>query len=233
MKHGRHRDQLTTRQPAWVVNSTLLDLLVEGGHVLVIKGHLSAHQHEKHDTETPDINLWASVGFRLEELRGGKVQTATVGLQFPVLVRREKVAEAEVNNLNVARLADEDVFNLQVPVDNAVSVAVVDGACNLAGEFPSLLFFKLSMRDDVVQHLTAINVFKQHVPVPSRSQVVPESADVLVVEQADDGSLARISVFPGSIRLLSLLPALATIVGRHSFNNLASNLLTSKRSKVR
>ena len=109
-------------------------------------------------------------------------------------------------------------------MDDAVPVAVVDGAGNLAGKLPGLLLLELPVGDDVVEHLAAVDVFEEHVPVPSCAQVVPQAADVLVVQQADDGSLAGVAVLPGGVGPFSLLSSLAPVVGRHALDDLACDL---------
>lgn len=141
---------------------------MKGRHILIIEGHLAANQNEKDHTETPDINLRTSIRFGLEKFGGSKVKTTAVRLQLSILVRREEIAKAEIDNLDVSRFADQDVFDLEITVDNAVAVAVIDSARYLSCELSSLFFLELPVGDDVVQHLTAVNVFKEHVPMPSR-----------------------------------------------------------------
>ena len=207
---------------------------MEGGHVLVVERHLSADQDEENHAETPHVHLGPRVGLRLEQLGSGKVEAAAIRLELPVLVRREEVAEAKVDDFDVARLADQDVLDLEVAVDDAVPVAVVDGARDLARKLAGLLLLELPVRDDVVEHLAAVDVFEEHVPVPSCPQVVPQAADVLVVEQADDCGLAGIPVLPGGVGLLAVFPALAPVVGRDALDDLARDLHDKeKKSSIR
>jgi hypothetical protein len=60
--------------------------------------------------------------------------------------------------------------------------------------------------------------------MPSRPQVVSQPTDVLVIQQADDGSLTSVAVFPSGIGPLPILPALAAVIGRDPLNNLARDL---------
>jgi hypothetical protein len=59
----------------------------------------------------------------------------------------------------------------------------------LAAELASLLFFKLAVRDDVVEHLTTVYKLKEHVPMMVCPDDVPKATDMWVVEQRDYGSL--------------------------------------------
>ena len=204
---------LTRRKPIGVVDLTLLDLLMQSRHVLIVERHLTADEHKQYHSKAPHVYLGPRVWLRLQQLGGGKVETAAVRLELPILLWRKEVAQAEVDNLDVASLADQNVLYLQIPMHNAVAVAVVDSACYLPRELAGLLLLELAVRDDVVEHLAAVDVFEEHVPVPFRPQAVAEAADVLVVEQSDDGSLAGVAVLPSGICLLPLLSALAAVVG--------------------
>jgi hypothetical protein len=60
--------------------------------------------------------------------------------------------------------------------------------------------------------------------MPPGPQVVLEAANVLVVQQADDGSLAGIAVLPRSIGTLPIFSARTAVVGRNALDDLAGNL---------
>lgn len=72
----RHR---TCAQPNWVIDDAALNLGVQGGHVLIIKGDLAADEDVEDDAKGPDVDLWAGVDFGVEELGCGKVEGATKG----------------------------------------------------------------------------------------------------------------------------------------------------------
>ena len=215
---------LTGSEPIGIVDSAFFDFQMEGRHVLVVERHLSADQDEEDNAEAPHVHLGTCVWLRLQQFRGRKIQTPAVRLESPILLGGKEVAEAEVDDLDVASLADQDVLYLQVPMHNAVAMAVVDGACYLPGKLAGLLLLELAVRDDIIQHLATIDIFKEHIPVPSCAQVVPQPTDVLVIEEAHDRRFSRIAVFSGRVRLLSFFPALATIVGGHPLDNLTGDL---------
>lgn len=97
-----------------------------------------------------------------------------------MVTRGEEVAEAEVNDLDVTGLADEYVLNLEISVDNAVAMAVVESARDLSAELPGLLLLKLAVRDDIVEHLAAVDVLEEHVPMVVGSDDIAQAADVRV-----------------------------------------------------
>lgn len=117
-------------------------------HALIVEGDLPADQNIQDNTKAPHINLRPGVCPGLEELRRGKVQATTEGLE--VATGREQVAQAEVDDLDVTDLANKDVFDLEVAVNNTVPVAVVEGTGDLTAELASLFLLELSMGDDVV-----------------------------------------------------------------------------------
>jgi hypothetical protein len=200
----------------------LLDLCMQLRHALVVKRHFTTHQDIQDNAETPHVDLGPSVLLCLEQLWRSKVQTSAEGLQLAP--RREQVAQTEIDNLDVARLADEDILNLQVAVDDAVAVAVVERTGNLAGELASLLLLETAMGDDVVEHLAAIHKLEQHVPVVVCPHDVFHAADVGVVEQADNGGFTGSPDFLGVVCSLAVGGALV-LVCRLSGDDLDGHLL--------
>jgi len=202
---------------------TLLNLGMELWHALVIERHLAADQDVQHNTKTPDVDLRASVLFGLEKFGGGKVQTSTECLEL--IPRREQVTQSKVNNLDVAHLADKDVLNLEISVDDAVPVAVVQGAGNLSSELARLLFLEAAVGDDVVEHLSTIDELEHHVPVEVCAHDILHAADVGMVQQTDNGSLSGGSDFFGVIGSFAVGGALMLVLGL-SRNDLDGGLLT-------
>lgn len=94
----------------------------------------------------------------------------------------KEVAQAKVNDLDVTGLADENVLNFEISVDNAVPVTVIQGTGDLTTEFPSLFLLELSVGNDIVQHLAAVDIFKQHVPVVVCSDDIAQTAYIRVIE---------------------------------------------------
>ena len=127
-------------------------------HALVVKGHLSAYQDVQDNAKAPDVYLGSGILPGLQQLGGGKVETATERLKKAS--GREQIAEAEVNDLDITSFADQNVLDFEIAMHNAVAMTVIQGTGDLAGEFARLFLFELSVRNDVVEHLTTIDVFE-------------------------------------------------------------------------
>ena len=194
---------------------------------MVVKGDFAANQDIDDDSEAPYVHLGAGVRLRLQELWRGEIQAAAECLET-VTSRAEEVAQAKVDDLDVVVLADQYVLDLQIPVDDAVPMAVVDGARDLAGEASGILLLELAMRDDVIKHLTTVHILEEHIPVPSCPDVVAESTNVGVVQYVDEGGLARIPDLPGLVGGLSFFLAGTAVFVGHSFNDLAGDLWTGR-----
>lgn len=170
---------------------------MQGRHALVIERNFATHEDVEHNAEAPNVHLRASIRSRLEKLGCCKVETPAKGLQ--VAARREEVAEPKVDNFNIASFADEYVFDFEIAVYNAVAVAVIEGACDLSAELASLPFLQFAMRDDVVEHLAAVDIFKEHVPVIVRAYNVSQPCDVGMAQESYDCSLTSCSNLLGLI----------------------------------
>ena len=81
-------------------------------HALIVERHLAAHEHIQHDPETPHIDFWPSVEPRVEQLRRGKVERSAERRQLGR--RRKQVGQTKVDDLDVARVGDEDVLDLEI-----------------------------------------------------------------------------------------------------------------------
>lgn len=175
-------------------------------HALVIERHFAAHQDVQHDTEAPDVNFRAGVLACLEQLGCREIQTSAKSLeQGP---GREQIAEAEINDLDIANLADQNVFDLQVPVYHAVPMAIVEGAGDLSSKFPGLLLFETAVCNDVIEHLPTIDILEQHIPVVIRFLDIDHFADVRMMKQGHQSSLSGSSDFFRSVGTLVFCIAL-------------------------
>jgi len=184
-------------------------------HALIVKWHLAAYKNIQDDTKTPNVNLGTSVGLCLQKFWCCKVKRATEGLEQTT--GSKGVAQTKVDNLDVASLADEDVFDLEITVYDTVPVTVVESTGYLATKLAGLLLLKTAVRDDVVQHLTTVDVFEQHVPVVVRADDIAHPTDVRVVDQGNNGSLAGSADLLGVVGSFTILGS-AVLVGRLSRN---------------
>jgi hypothetical protein len=129
-----------------------------------------------------------------------------------LIAGREEVAEAKINNLDIAHLADEDVLDFEITVDDAVSMAVVEGAGYLAGKLARLLFLEAAVGDDVVEHLAAIDKLEHHVPVEVCPDDILHAADIRMVQEADDGGLSGSADFLGVVGSFAVGSALVLVL---------------------
>lgn len=95
-----------------------------------------------------------------------------------MIPRRKEIAQTEINDFYIPRLADKNVFYLEIPVHNTIPMAIVQSTCDLPAKFSGLLFFQSAMRDNVIQHLTPIDILKKHVPVVIRSNNITHRTNI-------------------------------------------------------
>ena len=88
-------------------------------------------------------------------------------------------------------------------MNNRVSVTVVERASDLPGKLPSGPLPQPSMRDDVIQQLTSVDEFKDHIVVIWVTDDISHSTNVWVVKKERDGGFTDGTYLLGFI-LLSL-----------------------------
>ncbi len=110
------------------------DELEHGLVVVVVEGEAAGHHLVHDDADAPPVD-GAPVVHVLQHLRGQVLRGAAEGLggaaEVDVLL-----AQAEVGDLDVAVLVQEEVLQLEVAVDDAKLVQVVDGADDLGAVKP-------------------------------------------------------------------------------------------------
>ena len=105
----------------------LENLLVNRHGVIVVKRVDSGDHLVREDTEGPPID-GLSVAFIEEHFGGEILGSSAEGVSAGLAV----LGEAEVRQLEVAFGVDEDVFRLQVTVDNVQRVQVLKHECHLS-----------------------------------------------------------------------------------------------------
>ena len=114
------------------------------------KNHM---KHRSRNDLIPDVSFRARVLFSLEQLRRRIWRTSTPRCQrrrFYVVI-----AEAEICQLDVHLRVEQKVLGLQVSVDDAVRVAVVDGRQDLGEDVAGFQLCHFA-----VIHLKFVFVFK-------------------------------------------------------------------------
>ena len=92
-----------------------------------------------------------------------------------------QVGKAKVDDLDVPSLGDEDVLDLEVAMYDVVLVTILERAPDLASKLPCDSFPQATVADDIVQHLSAVDIFENHVVVVLMNDHLPHATDVGVV----------------------------------------------------
>ena len=139
------------------VEVSLRDLVEESLHIIVFKGQAPAEHHIKYDPARPDIDLRACVDASTDDFGRSVVWTSTAGCEeIPIA---HLVREAEIGDLDIEVVVEENVLGLEVAVDDLEAVRVFDARDDLLEEAPCSLFGHAAVGDDVVEEL-ATGVFK-------------------------------------------------------------------------
>ena len=180
-----------------------LDLPEESCHVLVVKGQRAAEERVEDNSAGPDVHLGARVQLAGDDLRRRVVRgPAARPQELPV---SHHVGEAEVSDLHIERLVQQQVLRLEVPVHHVVAVAVVHAADDLLEEPPGVLLLQLAVLHDVVEQLPAGDVLHHHEYVGGGADHLVQLDDVRVPEKFQ--ILNFPPNFPHDIQVLYLLSA--------------------------
>ena len=122
-------------------------------NVLILEGKPSTKHHVEDYSATPDINLRSGVETTSNDFRGGVVGTSAT--RFEEVAVLDLTRETEVGNLHVQIVVEQDVFWLEIPMDNLEFVAIFDAGHDLLEESAGNWFSHASVRDDVVEQFAA------------------------------------------------------------------------------
>ena len=85
------------REPSWAPKFSLVNLLVHGNDVLVVKGQIPNHQNKEYNPTSPDVNLGGLVALPAENLGGNVSRCAAEHVEEAVLANLVRDStEAEV-----------------------------------------------------------------------------------------------------------------------------------------
>ena len=127
------------------------DFLVQLRSGLVFKRQIAGHHGEKDDAARPDIDPRTVVLQPVDHLRCCVAGRATGRFQHLTLL--VGVAEAEIDQSNILLMVEEQVLRLEVPVNDAQLVEVLDAADDLLEEFAGFGLLELLLLHDVVEEL--------------------------------------------------------------------------------
>ena len=98
-------------------------------------------------------------------------------------------------------------------MDDAISMQIIQSTCDLPTKLSGLLLFELAVRDDVVEHLAAVDVFEKHIPMVVGTNHIVKGADVGVIQEGADSRFTGSSDFLGLIGAFLVSTRLVAIVG--------------------
>ena len=144
-----------------LVELTLEDQVVE---VLVFLGLLewedTLHDDEEDDAGREHVDLLSVVGLAFLDFGSHVGHGASVGVE---LVDFFVGREAKVGHLEVQVIVDEDVFELEVPVDDALGLHVTDDLAHLREEESAVIFAHSSDSLAEVEEQTAGDVLEKNI----------------------------------------------------------------------
>lgn len=125
----------------------------QGLNVLILEGKPSTEHHVENDPATPNINLRSGVKTTANDFGCGVIGASAT--RFEEVAVLDLARETEVGNFDVQVIVKEDVFRLEVPVDNLQFVAVFDARHDLLEEPTGNCLVHASIRDDVFKQFAA------------------------------------------------------------------------------
>ncbi len=156
------------------------DLVQQGGDVLAQERPLAGQHFEEDDTQREDVG--AGVDLALENLLRRHVGRCGRGGSGPGDVDRLYGGDAEVHQVGLARFVQEDVVGLDVAVDDAALVGVVEGPQDRHGQVRDLLDAELAARVQAAAEAAAGDVLHDDVSLPGLPSDLVDGGDVGVVQ---------------------------------------------------
>jgi len=151
---------------------------------------VASHEHEQDDTAGPYVRLGAVIAAAREHLRGDVGGRATECVEEAIRVELiSDRREAEIGDLEVAALVDEEVLGLEVPVEDAPGVAEADGGDELLEVPPRGVLLEAAL-GDAREELPAADELHDEVDLGLGGHDLEEADDVWVAHAAEDGDLA-------------------------------------------
>lgn len=150
---------------------------------------VASHEHEEDDAAGPYVRLGAVVAAAREHLGRDVGGRAAEGVEEAVGV--ELVGdggEAEVGDLEVAVLVDEEVLGLEVAVEHAARVAEPDGGDELLEVAPRGVLLEPPL-GDAAEQLPAADELHHEVDLGLGGHHLEQPHDVGVADAAEDGDL--------------------------------------------
>ena len=135
------------------------DFLEECRNIVIVKRKPAHQQHVENHTATPHIDLGSGVQLARDHL--GRCIVGATAAGFQEIAIRHDIAETKVGNLDILIGIDEQVFWLQITVDDLVPVTIFHGADDLLKELTRLVIITPSLSHEVVEKFS-LRMFQDH-----------------------------------------------------------------------
>lgn len=107
-----------------VLEVTVHDFLVQGICVGVFEGEVAAHHGKQNNTATPDVDFCTVVLFARYHLWSGVTRRSAS--RFQSLFRLVRIAEAKVDDFDLAVMIKQQILRLHVPMNYTELMKIVD-----------------------------------------------------------------------------------------------------------
>jgi len=134
-------------------------------HVAGFEGDSTAKHGVEYYTSAPDISFESHVPFLLEDLRSDVGWRPTLLMHY--ITGLDELADSKISNFYVAFAIEQDVVELDVSMENTLSVDVAKALNDLPEDHFCNIFVQLFPLSDVVEEVTASAQLhrQQHVPL--------------------------------------------------------------------
>ena len=87
------------------------------------------------------------------------------------------------------------VIYSKTSMNNGITVTIVQSAQDLSSKLSGVLLPELSMTNNIVEHLTAIDILKKEIKMALRDNDISHSADIRMSKQCNDCRLSDCANF--------------------------------------
>mmetsp|Transcript_26144 Transcript_26144/g.42631 ORF Transcript_26144/g.42631 Transcript_26144/m.42631 type:complete len:284 (-) Transcript_26144:276-1127(-) len=179
-------------EPARVAEVRGLDLLEERAHAVLVEGQEARQQHVQDHAAGPEVGLAPVVPLVGQHLGGHVIGRPAGGVQqLHALVRAPAVQrrQAEVRDLKVSVLIQQQVLGLQIPVADPAGVAVLDPGQQLPEVEPGLVLREPALGHNLVEELPARDHLQHDEDLRARGQHLDQPDHVRVRDHLHDADL--------------------------------------------
>ena len=197
------RDDVTSgvrdTHTVWEIVGVHTDSLVGSLHIRCLEGRLTNNKRVNDDSDRPDVDLVGVTLLALEHL-GSDVVGSTANGTLPLSIELKLGGETKITDLDLHLVVEEQITELQISVNDAMTVQILDSGTDLVNVALNLELVKaLSATEQLIQRLV-LTELKQDVHVLSVFKEVLEAYDVVLVERSVNLDLRHELLLGSSLR---------------------------------